>query len=136
MKGLSSLLKDDGRVLFYEHVGGSRVVERLRGALARWLVPKILRGYPPETIPEIFKSGSRHEDAGRDRTLPALRNAFETERLIGEMFFYYEVEDLVYFASGKNERLARFCFETTYRLERLLLLVAKPDHVTFFGRKR
>jgi ubiquinone/menaquinone biosynthesis C-methylase UbiE len=136
LRRLSRLLKDDGRVLFYEHVGESPLVARVRNAFMRRLIPIIQRRCGDGEVSTVFNHGSVHEDVSRDTTLPALTAVFDVERVIGEMFFYYELEDLIYFASGKNASLSTFSFEAAYWFERLLLLFQKPDHVTVFGRKR
>lgn len=136
LRRLDRSLAQGGRILFYEHVGDSPGAAWLR-RLATWLLlPRIQRRYERVEIPGVFKQASVHEDAGRDQALPALRAVFHVERVIEELFLYYEIEELVYFASGKKARLARACGQCMYWLERLLLLFAHPNHVTVFGRKK
>ncbi|MCX7044394.1 MAG: methyltransferase domain-containing protein [Candidatus Sumerlaeota bacterium] len=136
LRRLEPLLKTDGRVLFYEHAGDSRLVKRIWRLAQRILIPRIQRRYPRVEIPQALLEGSVHEDIGQQAVVPALNAVFEAERWIGEMFLYYEIEQMIYFASGKRSRLAGAVARMIYWLERMILLFQKPDHVLFLGRKK
>jgi 2-polyprenyl-3-methyl-5-hydroxy-6-metoxy-1,4-benzoquinol methylase/uncharacterized protein YbaR (Trm112 family) len=133
---LEALLKPEGAILVYEHVGKSRLVRWILERFNSVLVPKILRRYEHVDVPEVLQSGSAHEDIGMKKVVPALRKLFMPEFQRGELMLYFEVEQLLYYAFGKREWFSRPVRGLFFALERVLLLFVPPEHVTMLARKR
>ena len=134
---LDGLLKPSGVVMFYEHVGDSRLFARLRRLALGRLLPVIQRRYRRIAIPEVFREGSVHEDIGRDATVEAAQSIFDIQERIDEIYLYFEIERLVYFVLNRRRWPSTLAGRATYCLEQVwLALGGRPDHVALFGVKK
>jgi len=134
--GLDERLRPGGLVAVYEHIGHSPRRRRVMEWLQPRLIPRIQRRYGMVEVPEILLRESPNEDAGMSALEPALHRFYVPLHFSHELFLYFDVEQLVYFATGKR----RFPAWVTRRLfwiyERLLLADGEqPELLAFVGRK-
>jgi SAM-dependent methyltransferase/uncharacterized protein YbaR (Trm112 family) len=136
LERLCRTLRADGHMLAYEHVGNSRLVNGIIEVCARVLVPLIKRRYTRVPIPPVFQYPSVLEDVGLRRVVDAMRSFFQPSMEYGELMLYFELEQLVYYASGKRRWVASVVRNITFASEKVLLLFIPPDHLSFFGQRK
>lgn len=134
---LVALLTDDGEFGCYEHIGLSPWKRKLLGRLAPRLVEKMRRRWPLSDVPEELLRDSANEDVSMDAVEKAVRTHFEPLEELGEIFFYFEFEQLIHFAYGKRRWLTRLAGTGAYWAERLLMRPFQPvEHWAFHGRRK
>jgi len=136
LERLCQILRSDGHLLAYEHVGNSRLVSAIIDVCARVLIPRIERRYARVSIPPVFQCPSVLEDVGIIRVVDALRSFFQPSMEYGELMLYFELEQLVYYACGKRRGIASLVRNLTFAIEKILLLFTPPDHLSFFGQRK
>jgi len=133
---LSDLLRDGGKILFFEHIGESPIAAAIKRYANRYLHPKIQRRYPHVEIPEVLQRGSPLEDVGRDEVLLLAGKYFHILRLVRELMLYHELEFPIYYAFGKRLRFTRvLTWLIRWLIEKPLLFIQKPDYAIIFGEK-
>lgn len=133
---LDKMLRPGGLVAVYEHIGHSPRRRRIMDWLIPRLIPRIQRRYGQVDVPEILLRESPNEDAGMARVEPELNRLYLPLYTLHELFLYFDVEQMIYFAFGKRRFpswVARVMFGM---LEKLLLADGEqPEFLVFVGRK-
>jgi ubiquinone/menaquinone biosynthesis C-methylase UbiE len=135
LKSLKELLRENGGLIIYEHVGKSGAVSRIIEAFNGLLVGKIQRRYENVDVPEVLQRGSVNEDAGMQKVVPAVKKHFKLRILHGEHMLYFEMEQLFYYAFGKRRWVASIARHFFYMVEWLMLKFSSPNHVTIVAHK-
>ncbi len=133
---LDGLLKDKGKILFFEHVGQSPIAAAIKRRANRYLHPKIQRRYPRVEVPEVLRRGSPFEDVGRDEILHLAKKYFHIRTEVKELMLYHQLEFSIYYAFGKRKKFTQFLtWFIRWFIEKPLLLIQKPDYAIIFGEK-
>ena len=134
---LHRLLEDNGRFLFFEHVGLSPVARWIKNRANRCLHPKIQRRYPRVEIPEILRQGAPCEDIGREEILGLTNRYFHVRKSVKELMLYHELEFSIHYAFGKRMWFTRpVTWFIRWFMEKPLLLFQKPEFAVLLGDKR
>ncbi len=133
---LDRLLRPGGLLAIHEHIGRSPRKRRLLGWLQPRLIPRIQRRYGTVKVPDVLLHESPNEDVGMARIEPELRRRYTPLLAHQELFLYFDVEQLVYYAYGKRKWPARVVRIVSHLIEKVLLATGEPpEHLTFVARK-
>jgi uncharacterized protein YbaR (Trm112 family)/SAM-dependent methyltransferase len=134
---IHSMLRYDGKCLFFEHVGQSKIKDFIKNRANRYLHPKIQRRYPRVDIPEVMKNEAPCEDLGCADILPLMDKYFHIRKKVMELMLYHELEFSIYYAFGKRMWFSGFVtWFIRWFIEKPLLLVENPEFAILIGDKR